>query len=128
MALILAKRFFAQMKLIPLAVSTATLIAGISPPVFARPYLYISTFSYSGSVSVCLTNAGQALKRSGFTNDFDRDMTGEKSGRVKAKIPSAAVVASIECDQSLGVTALAVSGLDNDLSYDKFKELFDASW
>ena len=49
-------------------------------------------------------------------------------GHVDGKLRNYPVVAKIECDQSLGVTGLAVTGIDNKLTYEKYSDLFDKSW
>ena len=98
----------------------------------ARPWLYVSTFAYGGSGEKCLKNAAAALKEEGFTRDFEisrfKGKSRDMGGHVDAKLRNYPVVAKIECDQSLGVTGLAVTGLDNQLTYRKYSALFDKSW
>ena len=98
----------------------------------ARPWLYVSTFAYSGTGEECLDNAADALREEGFTRDFDVKRFKGKSrnagGHVDGKLRNHPVVAKIECDQSLGVTGLAVTGIDNKLTYEKYSALFDKEW
>ncbi|MEB3158781.1 MAG: hypothetical protein VKK03_04900 [Synechococcus sp.] len=111
--------------------SSAILVASVTgiAPAQARPWLYVSAFSYGGSGEACLTKAREALRKHGFTQglEIDRFNSGE-GGHVSGKMPGSAVLAKIECDQGLGVTALAVSGLDNDITYKKYSDLFDSKW
>ena len=100
--------------------------------VIARPWLYVSTFAYGGTGEECLDNAADALREEGFTRDFDVKRFKGKSrnagGHVDGKPRNHPVVAKIECDQSLGVTGLAVTGIDNKLTYGKYSALFDKEW
>ena len=97
-----------------------------------RPWLYVSTFAYAGTGEECLDNAADALREEGFTRDFEVKRFKGKSrnagGHVDGKLRNYPVVAKIECDQSLGVTGLAVTGIDNKLTYEKYSDLFDKSW
>tara|TARA_B100002052_G_C15420846_1_gene392733 strand:- start:118 stop:474 length:357 start_codon:yes stop_codon:yes gene_type:complete len=94
----------------------------------ARPDIYLSAFEYGASVDVCLEGAEQALIDAGFTENIEIDEIDEKLALIDGEMPSDAVTADILCDQSLGVTVLSVSGLDVDLTYDKYTELFDSEW
>ena len=42
-----------------------------SQAAMARPWLYVSTFSYSGTGEECLKNAAEVLKEEGFTRNFE---------------------------------------------------------
>ncbi len=100
-----------------------------SAPAMARPWLYVSAFSYGGTGDSCLKDARKALASAGFTRDvetipFDK----QEGGHIEALLSNAPVRAKIECDPKLGVTSLAVSGLNNDLTYDKYSILFKAEW
>ena len=79
-----------------------------------------------------MENAADALKEEGFTRDFEiKRFKGESrnsGGHVDGKLKNYPVVAKIECDQSLGVTGLAVTGIDNKLTYKKYSNLFDKDW
>ena len=102
-----------------------------SQAAMARPWLYVSTFSYGGTGDECLDNAADALQEEGFTRDFEVVRfkgKSSKGGHVDGKLRNYPVVAKIECDQSLGVTGLAVTGLDNKLTYKKYSNLFDKDW
>ena len=102
-----------------------------SQAAMARPWLYVSTFSYSGTGEECLKNAAEVLKEEGFTRNFEVvrfKKLRSRGGHVDGKLRNYPVVAKIECDQSLGVTGLAVTGIDNQLTYKKYSILFDKSW
>ena len=62
------------------------------------------------------------------TEDIEIDQIDDKLASIDARMPSDSVSADILCDQSLGVTVLSVGGLDRDLTYDKYIELYDAEW
>ena len=114
----------------PGALLTITL-SSIAPS-FARPYQYMNGFSYSGSAKECLLSAEKVLKKAGFSRDlltelFEDKMTG-LGGTVEGYLKDLPVVASIECNQREGISVLAVSGLDADITYEKYELLFDAEW
>ena len=94
----------------------------------ARPDIYTSAFEYGAKVDVCLEDAEQALIDAGFTENIEIDEIDEKLASIEGEMPSDSITADILCDQSLGITVLSVSGLDGDLTYDKYIELFDAEW
>ena len=107
-------------------------VSGSLTPAFARPYLYVSGFSYSGSAQECLNGAKTALKEAGFKRDletekFDGDATGE-GGYVYGYLKSNPVAATIGCNSAEGMTSLGVSGLNDALTFEKYEELYDAEW
>ena len=108
----------------------AVTIIGIASPAAARPWLYISTFTYSGKAEVCLNQARTALASEGFTKDLEIDWQKDKAngGTVEGILTNSPIRAKIECNPKDGVTGLAVTGLDNDLTYSKYGKLFDATW
>ena len=56
--------------IVALALVTAT---GSFAPAFARPFLYVSGFSYSGSGEACLKGAQKALEAADFKRDIKTD-------------------------------------------------------
>ena len=105
----------------------SVLLLAAPTAVQAMPWLYVSSFTYSGSGYSCMREAETALRRAGFTRDLERDPFDDPStgGHVDGKLRHSDVAAAIECDADIGTSALAVSGLDNDLTYDKYSDLFD---
>ena len=125
--------YLLKVKALSLTAISALFTAGsIFAPAFARPYLYVSGFTYSGSANECLQGARKALAKAGFTRDLeieknDGDAAG-KGGYVGGYLKNEAVTAEIDCDSSQGMTTLGVSGLNYELTYKKYEELFDAEW
>ncbi|QNI72885.1 putative conserved secreted protein [Synechococcus sp. NOUM97013] len=106
-----------------------SLIALGSSPALARPWVYLTSFSYGGTGEQCLGAARSALANAGFTREeYTSRFDNQKGGLVEALLTNAPVRAKIECDPKLGITSLAVSGLNNDLTYEKYMELFKAEW
>ena len=110
----------------------ALTIFGLPSPAAARPWLYVSTFSYGGNSEKCVNQAKAALEAQGFTKDvqIEWNVKNDKSqgGRVEGVLSSSPVRAKIECNSKDGITGLGVSGLDNDLTYAEYSKLHDASW
>ena len=106
-----------------------SLIALGSSPALARPWVYLTSFSYGGTGEQCLGAARIALANAGFTRDvYTSRFDSQKGGLVEALLSNSPVRAKIECDPKLGITSLAVSGLNNELTYEKYMELFKAEW
>tara|TARA_Y200000002_G_C22648771_1_gene650382 strand:- start:476 stop:841 length:366 start_codon:yes stop_codon:yes gene_type:complete len=115
--------------IVALALVTAT---GSFAPAFARPFLYVSGFSYSGSGEACLKGAQKALEAADFKRDiktdkFDGDAA-EQGGFVYGYLKKNPIVATIECDAGEGITTLGVSGLNDELTFKKYQELYDSEW
>ena len=94
----------------------------------ARPYLYSDAFDYSGTVFECMKGARQALSDAGFNDNLYKEMQDEKIGFVKGDLKNDSVTAEITCNQKLGITVMAVSGLDDNLTHKKYLTLYDATW
>ena len=98
----------------------------------ARPWLYISGFTHGGSADECLQAAKEVLVKNGFKDELEIERyTGDskdKGGYVTGQLDDAPVTAKIECNASEGLTTLGVSGLDNDLTYKKYDDLFESEW
>ena len=79
-----------------------------------------------------MKQAKAALEAQGFTNEFETEWNekNDKSqgGRVQGVLPNSPVRAMIECNSKDGISGLGVSGLDNDLTYDKYVKLHKATW
>ena len=106
-----------------------SIIALGSSPALARPWVYLTSFSYSGTGEKCLRAARVALANAGFTREvYTSRFDSQEGGLVEALLTNSPVRAKIECDPKIGITSLAVSGLSNDLTYEKYMVLFKAEW
>ena len=109
-----------------LAVVTGALLAA---PVKARPFLYMSSFDYTGAYHVCLANAEKALRQYGFDRDLKTNKSeSDRAGYVYGFYRDEAIIAEIQCVQKAGITLLGVSGLDGDKTYELFQDLRKADW
>lgn len=111
----------------------AFVLAGIAAAVSAgsaqaRPHLYSDAFDYSGTVFECMKGARQALSNAGFKDNLYKEMQDAKVGFVKGDLKSDSVTAEITCNQKLGITVMAVSGLDDNLTHKKYLTLYDSTW
>ena len=112
--------------------ATTTAIAALlfaGSAAIAKPFIYTSFYSYSGSYKSCIKKAEAALKRLGFER-FEHENTNEKNRSVSIAgyHESEYLTAEIECDQKLGITSLGVAGLDNDITYEYYGKLYDSEW
>ena len=109
------------------AVAISTLILGTLPAT-AKPFLYTSTYSYSGSSDKCIKGAETALRKHGF-GEFEYDKAKKNRWMViTGWHNSEYITALINCDPKLGTTTLSVSGIDPDLTYDIYEKLHAAPW
>ena len=117
------------MKLLSTTIAAVSTLMFASSAVEAKPFIYTSFYSYSGSYKSCIKKAEAALKSLGFQG-FERDNTNERirSVSIAGYHESEYLTAEIECDQKLGVTSLGVAALDNDIAYEYFLKLYDLEW
>ena len=109
------------------AVAISTLILGTLPAI-AKPFLYSSTYSYSGNSDKCIKGAEAALRKHGF-GDFEYDKAKKERWVVITGWHSSEfITALINCDPKLGTSTLGVSGIDPDLTYDMYEKLHKAPW
>ena len=94
----------------------------------ARPYLYLDTFSHGASHQKCIAGAKKVLLENGFKNLDNFEQPENRESEVSGYHKNEAMTATIECDQKLGTTTMAVSGLDNTSTYKMYKILFNAEW
>lgn len=98
----------------------------------ARPWLYVSGFTHGGSADKCLQAAKEVLEKNGFKDELEIERyegdAKDQGGYVNGRLADSAVTAVIECDSSEGLTTLGVSGLDNTLTFEKYKKLYNAEW
>lgn len=108
----------------------AILGASFATPAFSRPIVYLSSFTYGGKTEECLKNAKAALTKEGFTRELEIAYYKQKEtgGWVNGLLADAPVRAVVECNGNEGITAVAVSGLSDDITFSKYSALFDAKW
>ncbi len=118
-----------QMKLFNFLSASAVVGAALftSSSVEARPHLYTGVFGYSGNVEECIGGAKTLLKTNGFNKSLEVDKK-ERMAYVTAYHENEYMVVEIGCDQKIGVTYLAVSGLDNDTTYKIYSKLYGSEW
>ena len=104
----------------------------VTTTAYARPWLYVSGFTHGGSADECLQAAKEVLAKNGFKDELEIERyegdSKNKGGFVTGELADAPVTAQIECNATEGLTTLGVSGLDNELTYKKYDDLFEAEW
>ena len=109
-----------------IAITGITLLS--AGKVNARPYIYIGTYSHGRTHQECLAKAKTVLQKNGF-GDFDENQYRKaRASEIKGYHNDESLTVVIECDQKLGTTSLAVSGLDNKLTYDMYEVFHKAEW
>ena len=98
-----------------------------SNPAEARPHLYTGVFGYSGNVEECIRGAKALLNANGFNKSLEVDKK-KRMAYVTAYHNDDFMVVEIGCDQKLGVSYLAISGLDNETTYKTYTKLYTSEW
>ena len=115
------KLFFAV-----LAITGTTFVSAEN--VNARPYIYSHSYEYRGTHQKCIAQAKTVLQNNGF-GDFTEDQYLEiRASEIKGYHDDESLTVVIECNQKIGITNFAVSGLDNDLTYKMHKVFNRAKW
>jgi len=126
------KKYIKQMKIKSIAVATSALLGAFfvfGSPSQARPYVYTSTYSYGMPLKTCTDGAKKALRAYGFsTFDEDKSTLKYRVGRVSSNHNSESVQVTVLCNQKMGITTLAIAGLDNRFTYDLYMKLHEAEW
>jgi hypothetical protein len=97
-----------------------------SPVAMASPFVYTTGGLLSGDLKSCLKQAKGAADKSGFTQDQE-DVLDEdgKDGVFFASKPDMPMSLAVRCFPTAGVVSLALSGINNDLSFEQFKKYVD---
>lgn len=113
-----------------LLLGSALLSLAVAPlPAAARPFLYMSSFDYSGSYKQCITNAEKVLRTNGFDRDLEvREFAEDRAAEVYGFKNDEAIIAEIQCIQKAGLTLLGVAGLDNETTWEVYDKLRKATW
>ena len=78
---------------------------------------------------MCLKNAKKVFENHNFDpSDVDRTQEKRRVVSVTGYHREEYLTAEIQCDQKMGVTALGVSGLDNDTTYEFYVKLHKEEW
>ena len=100
----------------------------IANPAIARPFVYLDTFTHGQTHKECIAGAKKVLLKNGFANLESFEQLENRESEVSGYHKQESITATIECNQKLGTTSLAVSGLDNKTTYEMYKNLFHAKW
>ena len=115
------KLFFAV-----LAITGTTFVSAES--VNARPFMYTHSYEYGGTHQKCIAQAKTVLQNNSF-GDFEEEQYLEaRTSEIKGYHDAEPLTVVIECNQKIGITNFAVSGLDNALVYKMYQVLNKAKW
>ena len=109
-----------------LAITSTTVMS--ASPARARPHLYLDTFTHGETHQKCIAGAKKVLEKNGFDEFDEEEMTKQRVSEITGYHSKESLTAAIECDQKLGTTTFAVSGLDSELTYKMYGILYDAEW
>lgn len=97
-----------------------------SPVALASPYVYTTGSLLSGDLKSCLKQAKSAADKSGYTKNQEEILDDDgKDGVFYALNPDMPLSLAVRCAPTVGVVSLAVSGINNDLTFDRFKKYVD---
>lgn len=93
----------------------------------AKPFVYTSLFADGRTYEECLKSAESTLKSRQFKDlEIDNSNENVRAVSISGYHENEYVTVEVECDQSLGVTSLAVAGIDNEFTYKIYRILYDA--
>ena len=123
------QRALAASKLTATTGALFSMLLAITPPAQAKPFLYVISYSHSGTMEECLAGAKRAMRKEGIDSFYDDSIDeGNRAGKASGYSSNEYLAVEIECDQKMGVTVLGVAGLDNDLAWKTYKALTKARW
>ena len=94
----------------------------------AKPFIYSNTFAYSGTNEQCLKGAEAVLKNNGVEDIQIEYKQDNRIAFIYGSHRNEYTAIQIECNQKLGITALAIAGLDNDFTFQLYSKLFETTW
>ena len=109
-----------------LAITSTTLMTASQAR--ARPLLYVDTFTHGQTHQKCIAGAKRVLEKNGFADFEEEEMSKQRVSEITGDHSKEPLTAAIKCDQKLGTTTFAVSGLDSELTYKMYGILYDAKW
>ena len=93
----------------------------------AKPFVYTSLFADGRTYKECLKSAESILKSRQFKDlETDNSNVNVRAVSISGYHENEYVTVEVECDQNLGVTSLAVAGIDNEFTYEIYRKLYDA--
>lgn len=116
-------KLFSVIAAIPVIATSAIDIAAAN----AKPFVYTSLYADGRAYKECLEDAESILKSRQF-KDLEIDNSNEivRAVSISGYHENEYVTVEVECDQNLGVTSLAVAGIDNEFTYKIYRKLYDA--
>ena len=111
--------------------STSLAVLAAPLPVQAGPHLYANSFGYNSSQANCLDATRKVLIQAGFSqSDIEKTVYTDKDKRDvqngwTASHPTENITAVFECDARNGMGAMAVSGANDDATYEVYSKLWD---
>ena len=107
--------------------SSLTSIVITCAPCLASPFAYTTGGLLNTDLKTCLAHAKSAATKAGFTEGQEEALDEDKKdGSFFASKPNIPVALAVRCFPTAGVFSLAVSGINNDTSFEEFKKLVDA--
>ena len=99
----------------------------VGPASFASPFVYTTGGLLSTDLKTCLAQARTAASQAGFTQDQEDVLDDDKKDATFfAVAPDAPLTVTVRCFPTAGVFSLAVGGINNDVSFERFKSFVDA--
>ncbi len=95
----------------------------VSSPSLASPYVYTTGGLLNADLKTCIADAKSSATQTGFTAEQEEVLDEDKKdGTFFASKPDAPISLAVRCFPTSGVYSLAVSGINNDRSFDEWKK------
>jgi hypothetical protein len=117
-----------KLSLIALSTMTAITTLGTVPPsALAGTSAYVSGGLLDGGLEKCLQDAEKAATKAGFTESQETVLDdGKKAGDFHADQKGSTLHMTFRCDPPNGVWSIAVSGIDNEETFNGFNKVMEA--
>ncbi len=98
----------------------------VVPDVWASPFVYTTGGLLSSDLKTCMAQAKSSASKSGFTQDQEEVLDEDKKDATfYASKPDSPLSLAVRCFPSAGVFSIAISGINNDMSFEQFKRFTD---
>ena len=94
------------------------------PPLPTIPHLYTDVVLGVNDLEACVANASRVAIKNGFTDTPQVINNGKKSRDFYANHASKALTLAISCTTELRAASIAVAGMDNDETFEAFKQVY----
>lgn len=93
----------------------------------ASPHVYSNFVKGIDSLSACLDRASRTARKTGFTSDIQIvNLRSNTGAEFFADHASSSMAVNVHCIPKAGTASIGIAGMDNDQTFNKMREFYDA--